>query len=113
MSVAEHYTYRVHWSAEDDGYVGSVAEMPSLSWVAEDQVEAFLGIWNLCAETVADMLADGETPPEALADRSYSGKFVVRIPPEDHRRLAIEAAEQGISLNRLAASRLARAATGR
>ena len=49
----------------------------------------------------------GETPPEAIANRSYSAKFMVRITPEAHRQLALEAAEQQVSLNRLAASRLA------
>ena len=31
MKVAEHYTYRVVWSAEDGSFVGTVAELPSLS----------------------------------------------------------------------------------
>ena len=48
----------------------------------------------------------GESLPEPLALRHYSGKFMVRIPPEVHRRLAIEAAESGVSLNRLASAKL-------
>jgi hypothetical protein len=36
VSVAEHYTYRVAWSAEDESFVGTVAELPSLSWLAEN-----------------------------------------------------------------------------
>lgn len=110
MSTAEHYTYRVRWSAEDAEYIGTVAELPSLSWLDADEVEAFIGIRRLAATVLADMLAEGETPPPALADRSYSGKFQVRIPPEQHRALAIAAAEQGVSLNRLAATRLGAAA---
>ena len=106
MAGAEHYTYRVHWSPEDEAYIGTVAELPSLSWIAEGQAEAFVGILKLAAETVADLRANHETPPEALADREYSGKFVVRIPPEAHRLLVIQAAEQNGSINRLAASRL-------
>lgn len=105
MSI-EHYTYRVRWSAEDEEFVGTVAEFPSLSWLDRDQVEAFLGIRKLVADVVRDMLAQGETPPEAIADRNYSGKFMLRVTPETHRQLAIEAAEQQVSLNRLAASRL-------
>jgi len=54
-----------------------------------------------------DIATVGEVPPEPIADRSYSGKFMVRITPEAHRQLAITAAEQNVSLNRLAASRLA------
>ena len=102
----EHYTYRVRWSAEDEEFVGTVAEFPSLSWLDGDQIEAFLGIRKLVADVVSDMLAQGDTPPDAIADRNYSGKFMLRVTPETHRRLAIEAAEQQVSLNRLAASRL-------
>lgn len=103
---AAHYTYRVRWSAEDDAYIGTVAEMPSLSWAAETQTDAFTGIRSLVADVLEDMQTTGEVPPEALADRSFSGKFVVRLTPEAHRQLAIDAAEQHVSLNRLAASRL-------
>ena len=106
MNVADHYTYRVRWSAEDGDYVGTVAELRSLSWLAPDRAEAFAGIQQLTADIVADMLADGETPPEAIADRTYSGKFVVRVPPELHRQLVIEAADQHVSLNRLISNRL-------
>ncbi|MCL1838713.1 MAG: type II toxin-antitoxin system HicB family antitoxin [Propionibacteriaceae bacterium] len=108
-NVAEHYTYRVHWSPEDDLYVGTVAELPSLSWLAPDQTEAFIGVKCVAMETVSDLESDGELVPPALADREYSGKFMVRVPPEVHRQLVIEAAEQNVSLNRLAASRLVRA----
>ena len=38
----------------------------------------------------------------------YCGRFVVRAPEEVHRRLAIQAAESGISLNRLAGAKLSR-----
>lgn len=53
------------------------------------------------------MLASDEQPPAPIAERDYSGKFQVRVPPELHRQLAIEAAEQNVSLNRLATLRLA------
>ena len=57
-------------------------------------------------DTVADMQATGETPPQPIADRSYSGKFMVRVPPQTHRALALAAAEEGVSLNRLVSARL-------
>lgn len=103
---AEHYTYRVRWSAEDEAHIGTVAELPSLSWVDDKQIDAFEGIRSLVADVLDDMLANGEVVPEAIADRSYSGKFMVRVTPEAHRQLATDAAEQNVSLNRLAASRL-------
>ena len=103
---ADHYTYRVRWSVEDEAYVGTVAELPSLSWIADQQNEAFQGIRKLVNDVLDDMQTTGETPPEAIADRPYSGKFMVRITPEAHRQLALDAAEQHVSLNRLAANRL-------
>jgi predicted HicB family RNase H-like nuclease len=103
----DHYTYRVTWSPEDGEHVGLCAEFPSLSWLANTPEAALVGIRALVAEVVADMAEAGETPPAALAEREYSGEFRVRIPPELHRKLVLQAAEQNISLNRLASAKLA------
>ncbi|MBU0501578.1 MAG: type II toxin-antitoxin system HicB family antitoxin [Gammaproteobacteria bacterium] len=103
----DHYTYRVTWSAEDDEHVGLCAEFPSLLWLAKTPEDALKGIRGLVAEVVADMLTSGEALPIPLAEKHYSGEFRVRIPPEVHRALAIHAAEQGVSLNRLASAKLA------
>lgn len=102
-----HYTYRITWSAEDNEHVGLCAEFPSLSWLAPTPEEALSGMRKLVAKIVADMKKHNEPIPVPLAERPYSGQFKVRIPPETHRALAIQAAEQGISLNRLASSKLA------
>ena len=102
----DHYTYRVTWSAEDREHVGLCAEFPSLSWLAKTPNAALQGIRRLVARVVADLKATGETIPPALAERHFSGEFRVRIPPEVHRALSIEAAEQGVSLNRLVSAKL-------
>jgi predicted HicB family RNase H-like nuclease len=44
--------------------------------------------------------------------KQFSGKFNLRIPPELHERLAIEAQAQGKSLNSLAQETLERSVTG-
>ncbi|MDR2727267.1 MAG: type II toxin-antitoxin system HicB family antitoxin, partial [Deltaproteobacteria bacterium] len=44
--------------------------------------------------------------PEPLSLQKYSGKFMVRTTPEVHRRLAAQAMESGVSLNRLVNSKL-------
>jgi predicted HicB family RNase H-like nuclease len=103
----DHYTYRVTWSPEDGEHVGLCVEFPSLSWLAATPEEALLGIRQMVSEAVADMHSAGETVPEPLAEKNYSGEFRVRIPPEVHRALALQAAEQGVSLNRLASAKLA------
>lgn len=106
MSV-DHYTYRVTWSAEDGEHVGLCAEFPSLSWLARTPEAALKGIRRVVSEVVADMQADGEVIPVPMAEKHYSGEFRVRIPPQVHRALATQAAEQGVSLNRLASAKLA------
>lgn len=102
-----HYTYRVEWSPEDGEWVGLVAEFPSLSWMDPDPVAAMQGVYKLVQEVVVDIQEAGEIPPEPLAERRYSGKVFVRTSPELHRRLTIEAAEQGVSINQWAMQKLA------
>ena len=103
----DHYTYRITWSPEDGEFVGLCAEFPSLSWLAKKQGAALAGIRQVVADVVADLETGGEPVPEPLSEKRYSGEFRVRIPPELHRSLAMEAAEQGVSLNRLASAKLA------
>ena len=104
----DHYTYRVSWSPEDSEYVGLCAEFPSLSWLSTSPEAALRGIRKVVANVVEDMLANGEKVPVPIAGKRYSGRFMVRVPPEVHRRLATEAAEEGVSLNRLASLKLSK-----
>jgi predicted HicB family RNase H-like nuclease len=102
----DQYTYRVTWSAEDGEHVGLCAEFPSLSWLASTPEAALTGIRKTVRAAVKDIENAGELVPVPLAVKRYSGAFRVRIPPEVHRSLALQAAEQGISMNRLASAKL-------
>lgn len=106
MNIAEKYTYRVTWSEEDQEHIALCAEFPSLSWLAKTKEEALAGISRLVEETIKDMEANQEQIPEPLSTKKYSGKFMVRIAPQVHRILDIEAHEAGISLNRLVSAKL-------
>jgi hypothetical protein len=101
-----HYTYRLEWSAEDQEHVATVLEFPSLSWLDADPVQAFVGLRRMVADTIEDMQATGEEVPQPFSERSYSGKFNLRVPPSLHRKLAIQAAEEHVSLNQLVVRRL-------
>lgn len=102
------YTYRVTWSEEDQEYIGLCTEFPSLSWLTETQETALEGIRQLVANVISDMKKNKEKIPVPISIRKYSGKFMVRIPPEVHRKLAEIAAEEGVSINRLVSARLAK-----
>lgn len=108
MLQNDRYTYRVTWSEEDGEYIGLCAEFASLSWLAPEPEAALHGIRQLVADVVVNLQKNGEPIPEPLAAKKFSGRFMIRIPPELHRQLALEAAESGISLNRLASNKLSR-----
>ncbi|MBE9550155.1 MAG: toxin-antitoxin system HicB family antitoxin [Proteobacteria bacterium] len=103
----EKYTYRVMWSDSDQEFVGLCTEFPSLSWLSTTSAKALKGIQSVVKECVTDMSKNNEDIPAPISSRNFSGKFIVRVPPEVHRHLAIEAAESGVSLNRIANLKLA------
>ena len=98
--MSDHYTYRLSWSPDDNEHVATCVEFPGLSWLADDEVSALRGLKNMVRDVVEDMRANGEPIPDALADKVYSGTLSLRVPPDLHRRLALEAAEARISLSR-------------
>jgi len=102
----DKYTYRVTWSDEDHEYVGLCAEFPSLSWLDKSPEKSLQGIRRLVKGTVLDLKKNTELVPEPISTRPFSGKFMVRVPPDIHRMLTIKAAESGVSLNRFVSSKL-------
>ena len=104
---ADKYTYRLTWSEADSEHVGLCAEFPSLSWLAKTDTEALQGIKKVVREVIADMKSTGESVPEPISTRAFSGTLTVRIPPNLHRSLTIEASESGVSINRLVSMKLA------
>lgn len=103
---ADEYTYRVFWSDEDEGYVATVAEFPGLSHIADHQQDALNGLVGLVGDVLSDMAEAEEQPPVPLGRRQFSGKYPLRMTPEQHRRVAIEAAEAHVSINQLLVSRI-------
>jgi len=101
------YSFRVTWSAEDDEFVATCVEFPSLSWLERPLGWALLVYPPLGGGGAADLLASGEAVPEPLSTRHYSGKFQLRLGEDLHRRLAMEAAEQSTSLNQYVVRKLA------
>ena len=93
VDITTRYTYRVTWSVEDEEYVATCLELPSLSWLADTQEGALRGLRELVVEAVQDMGDNQEAVPEPLSSRAYSGKFNLRVGERLHRKLATEAAQ--------------------
>ena len=95
---------------QDEGgdWLAHLVELPAISAFAGTPAAALAELakaWKAARESYRE---HGEPVPVAPARREYSGQFNVRIDKRLHRRLAMEAARAGISLNALVAGKLAR-----
>ncbi|MBF0460145.1 MAG: type II toxin-antitoxin system HicB family antitoxin [Magnetococcales bacterium] len=100
--------FTVHtWQEPDDkDWMACLVEMPEISAFgpSPDRAIAELSVaWEMVKESCA---ANGTAIPVAPSRKNYSGQFNVRIAKTLHRRLAVEAAREGVSLNALVASKL-------
>lgn len=105
--LSDKYTYQTFWSEEDGEYVSTVIEFPSLSWLDEDAEKSLSGLRSVVEEVIDDMEQNGEEVPVPFGQREYSGRFNVRVSSSLHRRLAMDAAREGVSLNAWVTQKLA------
>ena len=99
------YTGTVEYSAEDGCLFGRLAGIDDIiSYEGESVSEMRRAFQNAVDDYLSDCAATGKQP-----DKPYSGKFVLRLDPELHARLAMRAREAGKSLNQYAVEVLAHA----
>src|SRR5690348_2178365 len=102
--------YSVELYVDEDGdWLVHFAELPSISAFGptpEDALRELATAWRLVKESYA---AEGKPAPVPPSRRQYSGQFNVRIDKRVHRKLAIEAERNGLTLNALVAKKLAAA----
>ena len=61
MGSTARYTFTVTWSPEDEEFVATCLEFPSLSWLAGTPEDALAGLRELVDEVVADLREAGES----------------------------------------------------
>ncbi|MEO5350735.1 MAG: type II toxin-antitoxin system HicB family antitoxin [Magnetococcus sp. YQC-3] len=99
------YTVEI-WKDDEGDWLACLLEMPSISAFGGSLEEAVGELGMAWAATKESYLANGEQVPVAPSRKRYSGQFNVRVPKTLHRRLAIEAVREGVSLNALVVSKL-------
>ena len=104
---AEDYLYSVVWSNDDGAFIGRVLEFPSLAAHGNTQEAALREIGSVVRYALEDLAESREVAPEPLSKRSFSGTLNLRMPKHLHRQLAIEAAQEGVSLNQWINTKLA------
>lgn len=98
---ATDYQYSTGWSEYDEAYIAHVAEFPSLGAHGNTIESALAEIQKVVRLVLKDLSENGEEIPKPFGKRKFTGKINVRMPEDLHRALAIQAAQQGVSLNQL------------
>lgn len=95
----DRFGYSVFWWSEDRMWIAQSVEFPSLSGVGETPDEALKEAQEVVRASVQSLEEDGEPVPQPVATREYKGKIALRIAPDTHRLVALQAAEAGLSIN--------------
>ncbi len=88
-------------------FFACVLELDGCMSVGDTYIDAYNNLNEAMELWIEDALSNGEHIPDCLDDGAFSGKFVLRIPKTLHKKLAMEAKLEGISLNQLALYKLA------
>ena len=99
-SKAARYTKIVEWSDEGGCFVGSAPPIIGQCCHGDNEAKVYAELCQIVEEWIELLETDGSTLPAPLGNVSdFSGKFVLRVEPAMHRRLAAKALAAGESLN--------------
>jgi predicted HicB family RNase H-like nuclease len=96
---AAHYTKIVEWSEEDGVFVGTCPSLMFGGVHGNNEAKVYAELCQAVEEVIEILETDGHPLPEPLGGKKFSGKFVLRLEPALHRRLAAKAIAAGESLN--------------
>ena len=103
---AARYTKFVEWSDEDECFIGRCPEIMAGGVHGKDEAKVYAELCEAAEEWIELLHQDGAAFPQPLAGKKFSGKFVLRVEPALHRRLAAKALAAGESLNSYCAKTL-------
>ena len=96
---AARYTKIVECSDEAGCFIGSAPPLIGPCCHGRNEARVYAQLCGIVEEWIALLESDGHTLPEPLGNKEFSGKFVLRLEPAIHRRLAAKARAAGESLN--------------
>jgi len=101
-----NYTYRASWDVLNGEYFAQCLEFPLDGARGPTAHEAIAALEQIVEGHLKERNEFGLKPPKSITDHHYSGTFVVRTSTMLHRRLTVEAAEQGVSMNQWIVAKL-------
>lgn len=99
------YAARIEYSDDDACFIGHIAGIKDVIGFHAETVKELRAAFE---EAVDDYLATCEKLGRA-PQKPYSGKLMLRVPPEVHARAAMMAQAHGLSINQWASDVLAHA----
>ncbi len=113
MKASDRYLKVVEWSSKDGCYVGTCPGLMLGGVHGESEKAVYAELCDAVEEWIRIHAKDKVPLPPPTAGKSYSGKFVLRVGRDLHKRLAVEALRAGESLNAFCVKRLAPNAGGK
>ena len=101
MSVVEKYSFNLRYSEEDQGYIAVSPEFPGLSAFGETPKQAIEEARTALELFIETYKEENKPLPEPNVVKDYSGQIRIRLPKSLHQRLAMQAEEEGTSINSL------------
>ena len=99
MKASDQYLKIVEWSEEDQCYIGYSPGFIGPCCHGDDEAEVYRELCKIVEEWIDIHRQDNTPLPRPLPQKSFSGKFVIRVGQELHKALVIKAAISGQSLN--------------
>ena len=96
---AARYAKFVEWSDEDKCFIGRCPELMLGGIHGNDEAKVYAELCVAVEEMIELIHEDGQEMPRPPGKKQFSGKFVLRVDPAIHRRLAAKALAAGESLN--------------
>jgi len=101
----KEYAARIEYSDEDGCFVGHIAGIKDVIGFHAETVKELRAAFEEAVDDYITTCAELGRAPQ----KPYSGKLMLRVPPEVHARAAMMAQAHGVSINQWASDVLAHA----
>ena len=100
----KNYSAKIEYSDDDQCFIGRIAGIKDIITFHGESVDELKNAFHEAVDFyIESCIREGVSP-----QRSYSGKVMIRIPPEVHAHAAMQAEAHGKSLNQWIADALTR-----
>lgn len=101
------YAIMVAYSGGDKGFIATIPELPGCSAFGDTEEEAIKEVTVAASLWLSAARKAKRKIPDPIVEKTFKGRFPLRIPEDLRRRLELEAKRRGVSLNELILQKIA------